>query len=134
MLLSGWNIKKAHRAKKEVWKLKEQLQAFNREAVVLEGRRNQIFFPISRDETIEKFEKFSGKSFSEVLLCVDEEHPHFKTSKNIILCLNQARECENLPDRQFSIFVKEYVEQLLDIIYKIYKKKVNFLQIQDMLI
>lgn len=99
-------------------KLKEQLQAFNREAVVLEGRRNQIFFPISRDETIEKFEKFSGKSFSEVLLCVDEEHPHFKTSKNIILCLNQARECENLPDRQFSIFVKEYVEQLLDIIYK----------------
>ena len=105
-------------------KLKEQLQAFNREAVVLEGRRNQIFFPISRDETIEKFKKFSGKSFSEVLLCVDEEHPHFKTSKNIILCLNQARECENLPDRQFSIFVKEYVEQLLDIIYKIYKKMV----------
>ena len=99
-------------------KLKEQLQAFNREAVILEGRRNQIFFPISRDETIEKFKKFSGKSFSEVLLCVDEEHPHFKTSKNIILCLNQARECENLPDRQFSIFVKEYVEQLLDIIYK----------------
>ena len=105
-------------------KLKEQLQAFNREAVVLEGRRNQIFFPISRDETIEKFKKFSDKSFSEVLLCVDEEHPHFKTSKNIILCLNQARECEKLPDRQFSIFVKEYVEQLLDIIYKIYKKMV----------
>ena len=98
--------------------LKKQLQVFNREAAILEGRRSSILSPISRDETIEKFKNFSGKSFSEVLLCVDEEHPHFETSKNIILYLNQARECGKLTDRQFRVFVKEYVEQLLDIIYQ----------------
>ena len=96
--------------------LKKQLQAFNRELVLLEQNLAPVKTPITRDNSIRRFRRFSNQNLNEVLL--NKTYPNFKISKEIISYLNEKRKNGKLSDNQFNLFVKEYVAQLLGIIYQ----------------